>query len=826
MGNIQLDIRLRPIRFAFLVRPDDKKRILEIFRINTCLWGGKYNPIIPFFKPIKISSKPNINKIDNVKQIFNDYFDFFEPDFIVEAEKGFADGLGFNPKRVIQLSDLLESDGQKIEQKYGLSVRELYKDLYKNEFQFIRKHKHNIIYVETEDKLFENFSACNFGCFPVQRQLEYFKRDYKEIFEPKKITLDSGSLSELYSSEYTSPQNISYHKLKVIYHGQKDPTLFILDANEPIDLIDLWNLRAVHPNVKAIPLQWIKYLSQYCKTFINYYNCILQKNLKKNHLFPKCIFSRSISESKFYNIEDIYLDHLYMNEKDSFCMPMKYHPIWYKTLKFFPRNLRPTLEANSKSLYTPFDNDKPKIGFDTLTPVFAEESGDRFGWANVVRMRDISNKGQVATVFPCNYKNPTFPKFLYRKRHLLPTTEGLVFFPENFNSFEQWDLIDGSNALNIWLNESMIFSEPSDSGKIAKQIINALDGLWGVDAIANKGIIELLNGKSKKNVSVSFNYVAFIDQIKKSIMVEKPKISEKKIKISSIYIFEYLVKCKAIELGLEIRCSKCSSWIWYSVKQIDYSLTCGFCLKMFDFPVTNPNNKKYSRWAYRVKGPFALPDYARGGYAVSLAVHFFTYATENWVESAVTWSSGQNMTLASKNKSKGDNIKLEADFILWYQRKQESGNDYTTDIVFGEAKSFSKDAFKKKDINNMKILAKSFPGAIFVFAVMKEAKNLSYREISRLKKFALWGREYNKELRQSRSPVIILTGTELFSLGELKYTWDSIGGRHKKLINATLGSTNNLRVLADLTQQLYLDMPSYEEWHADKQNISKKFKQK
>lgn len=43
MSNIRADLCLRPIRFAFLVRPDDVNRTLEIFQINTCLWGGKSN---------------------------------------------------------------------------------------------------------------------------------------------------------------------------------------------------------------------------------------------------------------------------------------------------------------------------------------------------------------------------------------------------------------------------------------------------------------------------------------------------------------------------------------------------------------------------------------------------------------------------------------------------------------------------------------------------------------------------------------------------------------------------------------------------------------
>jgi len=177
--------------------------------------------------------------------------------------------------------------------------------------------------------------------------------------------------------------------------------------------------------------------------------------------------------------------------------------------------------------------------------------------------------------------------------------------------------------------------------------------------------------------------------------------------------------------------------------------------------------------------------------------------------SKVTWSSGQELTLASGRK-------LEADFILWNQRKQMFGNDHATEIVFGEAKSFGKDAFKQDDIDKMKLLAQFFPGAIFVFASMKEAEELSQEEVSRIRKLAEWGREYNKERKQSRAPVIVLTGTELFTPHYLDISWKEKGGKHKELIEPGWVRTDNLRVLADITQQLYLKMPSYGKWREDK----------
>ena len=45
MGHLTANVRLRPIRLGFLVQPDDDERLLEVFRINTCLGGGKFNPV-------------------------------------------------------------------------------------------------------------------------------------------------------------------------------------------------------------------------------------------------------------------------------------------------------------------------------------------------------------------------------------------------------------------------------------------------------------------------------------------------------------------------------------------------------------------------------------------------------------------------------------------------------------------------------------------------------------------------------------------------------------------------------------------------------------
>ena len=762
MNNIRVDIRLRPIRFGFLVRPEDAENVLEIFRINTCLWGGMFNPIIPLFESVPTWLEEEGFHFENPKQMTEDYLDFFEPDFLVEAEEGLAEGFGFDPRRVLQITDILERLGERGWDKYGLSVYDLYLELYREEFRFEPRHRRNVIDVETKESTFSNFVAVNFGSFPLQKQLEHFSRDYKSIFDPKHTILDAPELLNLYKSEYISALEIGCAKFQVNYNEHFSPTLFILDSQESKDLIDFWNLRTVRRDVKAVPIQWVKELSSCYKEFVqNRYGLM---------------FSASISKA---DRQDICNNYLHIDKQNVYIPQLWYPPIWNKSSEMKPRTARPTLEADRKSVDIQISEENPEIRFNPLFLELATEYNNRLGVANVVRLEDWSYRNQIATVFPCNYKNPELPKFALGLRHLLPTTEGLVIFPEYKTIPESWNLVDGITAFSQWFKANKIPSTLSDAGRATQQIIQTLGSCREVIYIAHKDAIKFLN-KISNRLTKTTSHETFQKKLGKSVLGT-------------------LVERKAIELGLNLKCSKCSEWNWYSLALLNYSLTCSLCLRQFDFPVVDPIDKKRSKWAYRLIGPFAQPNYAKGGYASALAIRFFADVIAEIDKSEVTWSSGQELTLLTGKK-------IEADFMLWYQRRQFFEPDHPTETVFGEAKSFGKAAFKKSDVDNMKLLAQKFPGSILVFATMREETELSKGEINRIKKLAEWGREYDTERRRTRAPVIVLTGTELFTTGYLSTSWEKKGGKHKDLAKHTSLGAPNLRILANFTQHLYLGL--------------------
>ncbi|USQ12965.1 hypothetical protein J2N86_09650 [Legionella lytica] len=613
-------------------------------------------------------------------------------------------------------------------------------------------------------------------------------------FLPSQIILDGSTLNEVYRSNYISPLILGKSEIEVDYHyNQLDSAyLFILDINKPRDLIDFWNLRAIHKNVLAIPLQYMDDLSSFCREFVHESYHPLSGKYSGNTIGTICMFSRSISES---DMEKIHKEYLFVNESGANSIQAWYPPIWRDQPTYTSRKTRPTL--NSKTIDIMIETPTPNISFNPLLPDFTTQPIGKYDVANVIELRDYTNKNQIATVFPCNYKSSSLPDFSIHTKNILSTTEGFIFFPQFPDLSEYWDLMDCTSAINTWFNHNHIQAVVSDAGRATQQIIQALDGFNGVGSIAHKKIIELLNEISKKPITRSMQYQEFKNKVHKAI----PNPSQKES------VLKLLINKKAVELGLEVRCCNCKTWGWHKLNQIDYELVCELCLQQFKFPINCPSDTNYARWAYRVIGPFALPDFARGGYAASLSIRFF--ANLGFNRSKLTWSPGQELVLQN-------NCKIEADFVLWYQRQTSSSPHYPTEIIIGEAKSFGKEIFKEDDVDKMKLLAETFPGAILVFATMKEPESLSSKEIVRLKKLAEWGRSYDKERKKSRAPVIILTSIELFSSNFILQAWTEKQGQHEKLAKTYTPYIRNLRVLANVTQQLYLSLNSFEEWHEEK----------
>jgi hypothetical protein len=128
-------------------------------------------------------------------------------------------------------------------------------------------------------------------------------------------------------------------------------------------------------------------------------------------------------------------------------------------------------------------------------------------------------------------------------------------------------------------------------------------------------------------------------------------------------------------------------------------------------------------------------------------------------------------------------------------------------VIHAECKSFN--SFEPKDIRRMKSLADVFPGSALIFATLND--KLQESEVRLIRAMATT--ERRKKLRgKPNSPVILLTGTELFSTFGITDCWKGKGGLYDQLSERSF-ELFELSALADATQQLYLNLPSWYKWY-------------
>jgi hypothetical protein len=133
-----------------------------------------------------------------------------------------------------------------------------------------------------------------------------------------------------------------------------------------------------------------------------------------------------------------------------------------------------------------------------------------------------------------------------------------------------------------------------------------------------------------------------------------------------------------------------------------------------------------------------------------------------------------------------------------------------TETVYGECKSFN--GFTDKDVRRMRRIAEDNPDAILVFATL--AQQFSVRDKQLLAPFVRACRKYGK-LDRPKNPVLLLTGTELFSVFGPPQCWRDAGGDMKVFADSGRRA-DDLLALCDATQQLHLGLTSWwDDWKVE-----------
>ena len=809
MYELSAQLRLRPTRIGFLLRPTDKRSLRRIMRLCACLWGGTYNPLIPVCRALPKAWRAPYARITG-RALTQGYIRFFEPDVYVEAQPGLATECGIDTdpyfgtrSRVVALDDFVTQKEDRVpEFAFGLSVLDVYRDLYAQEYRFEPKTPRKVVLFEGRS-VDATFLEAVSGAFPSDANLDYLRQAYLDAFEPDVQTTNAENWINALKSSARDPLSFTRYAIDRHPDSSWNPCVFVADPSSPLDILDLWNLRQFHRNVVPMNVNWLIECKDVLREFIERTHRPLPGNQHGVTIRTLVEFGRSIPSQVPKEVSQTILEDL---PPDSWSQTSSDPVLEMGLDDVVVRKERAMIEAKSKRLNLRFESkSEPTTTFSALTPEFAERFGEnRARWVNVVRLNDFIGKSGLALTLPSTPRKLMSPR-LHLGNAIVISREGFVL-PQSYKDERVFlRLFGGLRVITEWLRERGIESSRSDSGRVTDQVLDAVSGLSGAHLLCDTETVTLLDKMSKsvrthlqgqrveeypdRTVDAS-HWLGLVNRRKKQIHAPKVDIQS-------------FVDAGALRLGLAIKCSNCEYENWYGVGELVERLTCEQCLRDFDFPQGTLNFGN-TPWRYRVTGPFSVPNYANGAYSTVLALRCLASGLGYGIN-PITYSSNLNLEIAGES--------LEIDFACWYVREHTFGLGEEPVFVLGETKSFAEEAIGHDVVRKLKLIGSTLPGTILVIAVLKE--ELSDNEKQRVGRLALWGREPLVDGRW-RAPLVVLTGTELFAGNGVDDEWKDRGGLRQQLAEAPNVRIANLVTLADLTQQVYLDLPNYWTWFEDR----------
>ncbi|MFC4726414.1 hypothetical protein AB6B38_03065 [Glycocaulis abyssi] len=728
---------------------------------------------------------------------------FFEPDVLVEAAPGLAESIGYeefgadrHQSQLIHLDEFFTKEVEhRPELSFGLSVTDAYRDIYESQRRFVlRDQSPSLIFNETSHS---SIVEAMFGAFPKEEGAQGFQCIYEEVFEPVAVDVGPQHWFEVFERGATVPFSPTNHKIELAPRGYGDLSFFIFDHTKPVDLIDYWNKRLFASPVYPVPLCWLDELAEALVEMIRRNHRPIPNNPSGMKFHSELYFGRSIKKD---GIAALVNKHFSACPNGSFYIGEVRHPK-VPTEPFGPTCERHGFTAGSATIDAAV-TDGGEVRFDTLDPPFASRyGGGRHRWVNVINL-NCHGSDALALTLPTNLEDRSKPRLtLGSLGRTMVTREGWVLGLEHKDLPAWMVLQDGTQAISEWLARRGLRAELSSAGRIARQMIGRLGGLWATHLIADENTLQLLNKMAMKEVSKGTGDDVVKHQFEgrtASFEDWQKLIAQRgKDRLPSVSLEEF-TKRRVIKLGLSTKCPHCDHGNWYGLDDVNYEVHCERCLKQFDFP----QGETSRNWRYRVIGPFSVPNYAEGSYCVALTLNMFKQKLFPSSDMEMTYSAA--LKLFSENR----NFPREIDFAFWIGDEALFRQREEPRFVFGESKSFAQ--ITLDDVEGLKLVASKLPGSVVVVSMLKDT--LSEKEKCLLIELTRWGWESVKG--KMRAQVVIVTGRELFADFSVGLAWKKAGAPFDQFDD--FHTFRNLDEFARATQKVYLGLDYYAEQKAHK----------
>ena len=553
MATTSFSIRYRPVRIGFLVEDGRIDDLVMAAGLNTLLWGGIYNPVIPISR----------ERLEFAEQLL----DLFSVDVLYTVSEN---------ETVVAFK---ESHSSLRDPTYGdhSFYQNWHTRVYLNSYNIVNyywerelKHKPDsgqsncfLLRWDNGDPLRSVF-ALQYGFFPTEYDLrDDCKRAFIEILRAKEVSLARDALLDPEFTTKISPLALTRSELIGQPHLLRGDGVYLGDENDFEDLLAFWNLRASGRNLLFLPRRNLDRFQQLAAAHLQELDGRPNSRLTiEDHL---SLHHRSATDEEVSAIrESLPTQKPLVNSR---C-----DEIMWNDLRMKPVNFHFRWEQAPVSVDRIHGGYEVNIQLPEMRFLTESERGLQ-GKQLVVEVSphsDFSHPGHVLRVPYIRKLNEFYSRKLGDRpwefrvlrdgiaRIIQTGTDRLTLYP-----------ISHSVLVFRLLEFAGMKAEVSQSGLLATKIIEKLDGIEGGRVFKIRGVRELMQSlESAQSIThgEATKRIFSEGQFKKheDLHIE-PREAEK---LTTGHVFDFLLRHGFFRGGLELSCDDCNLRNWLSLRSL------------------------------------------------------------------------------------------------------------------------------------------------------------------------------------------------------------------------------------------------------------------
>jgi hypothetical protein len=664
MATISLQVNYRPLRIAFLVRDGNFDDLISAARLNTALWGGIYNAIVPVGgdpdlpdRLIRLFQADVLHPVSNepqVQAVFERY------PWLAWPERPKDSGLAGR-----------ENGNEYLDTLDVMSAIECYRE---REFRpGAEKTGCAIASWEAGDPLNALF-CLQFGQY--REEEAGYANAYEREMPAERVPLDSSSVPDALSSRISPIQFTKYGLSRITLPFDLEMGVYVGSPDDYVDLLNYWNLRAAGKILVFWPLAGETGLMAYTRSYLSG-RWEQLRNQPRHHG----------SIAVFATINNVQPEEA--KARAAQILPTGARVSWWPVDERTWRgpNVKPPIYAFESQTVLADIEDRQGISYRITfalpakpVPTATARGSPAVLQQCAIGVRPLTEYGYKGhTLRPPNC--PDLNEWLGRTCVLHPWSlraqpQGIAVIVRLYQDTLRLYPIRRRDLIVHLLAHSGIAATPSTPGRIADRLIDQMGGLEGCRVFKIPGVRKLVEHRdARKGLTRGTATELIYDKDPagfasfdnhKTLFIE----SREKSDLSTHDVLNYLLTKRILRPGLLLRCPNCVLDSWFPVRSLRDQCICELC--GHEFPI-GPQLRGEGDWRFRLSGLFGRDDHQQGSIPVALTLLQLRRVLGRG-RNSFHYSTGLQLS--------GESVNCESDLIVMHTDREGRGS-----FVVGECKT-------------------------------------------------------------------------------------------------------------------------------------------